>query len=134
MGRTPRLSAYAYANYDVARSSRLTQVLNEVDFDGDTALHLTAHSGSVEETRWLLNKGANMHILNKKRQTPSDIAEIGSYYSRGCGECVRLFNEKHRETRSRAIRFKMGQHKHIGEKSIIRLLSPEQVREVCNYL
>jgi ankyrin repeat protein len=134
-GMTPSLLAFACTNYLAARWSRLPQFYREeVDIDGNTALHWTARIGAVEEVRWLLDNGANMHVSNLKGQTPSNFAEMGSHCSYGCGVCVSLFHRRRRETQQDALGLAMGQHKHIGENSIIRFLSPELVREVANYL
>ena len=131
-GKTPSLLAYACTNYDVARWSRLPQFYGEeVDIDGNTALHWTARIGAVEEVRWLLDNGANMHVSNLEGQTPLDFASMGS----GMGsECARLLQARRRDTRQDALRLAMGQHERLGRDSIVGLLSPELVRKVAESL
>jgi len=131
-GMTPSLLAFACANYLAAEWSRIPPFYREeVDIDGNTALHWTARIGAVEEVRWLLDNGANMHVSNLEGQTPLDFASMGS----GMGsECARLLQARRRDTRQDALRLAMGQHERLGRDSIVGLLSPELVRKVAESL
>ncbi len=48
--------------------------VNAVHDDGDTALHLAAHHGFNSVVRYLVGRGADLHALNARGQTPLDRA------------------------------------------------------------
>jgi ankyrin repeat protein len=54
----------------------------------DTALHIAARSGEEGLLRLLLDYGARLDLLNKKRKTPFDVASI-----HGQRECATLLKE-----------------------------------------
>lgn len=46
----------------------------QVEFEGWTLLHLAAHSGWIDEVRWLLEAGANPFLKNQREESPLELA------------------------------------------------------------
>ncbi|XP_066338122.1 ankyrin repeat-containing protein At5g02620-like isoform X2 [Miscanthus floridulus] len=60
---------------NACRNLSLSWIMNMVDNDGNTALHLALEAGSFSMFCSLLgNPQVNLNLLNKKRETPLDIA------------------------------------------------------------
>jgi len=57
----------------------------QVEFEGWTLLHLAAHSGWIDEVRWLLEVGANPFLKTQRNESPLELA-----VKRGNLEIVRL--------------------------------------------
>jgi hypothetical protein len=54
--------------------------INHIDSDGNTALHVAAFNGLLACVERLVNRGANMSILNVDNLTCSDIADRGGNF------------------------------------------------------
>ena len=131
-GMTPRLVAYKSRNYDAARWERLSPRYfynDDTDINGDGPLHYTVRTHAMDEVRWLLNHGANIHARNMAGMSPSDIAD--SYLG---GECKSLFDGIYQETQNRSLSLAMGHHRRLGATSILTELSPELLRDVHKYM
>lgn len=54
-------------------------LLNLMDYDGDTALHWACAKGDIESTQCLVAKGADLEIRNTAGESPWNLAEKGGY-------------------------------------------------------
>uniref|UniRef100_A0A0D9XCP0 PGG domain-containing protein n=1 Tax=Leersia perrieri TaxID=77586 RepID=A0A0D9XCP0_9ORYZ len=78
-GRTFLHVAVEWGKYSIVRNTRLTpsmaRILNMQDNDGNTAMHIVVQNGNKSIFCTLLcSRNINLDILNKKGQTPLDIA------------------------------------------------------------
>ncbi|OAF71348.1 hypothetical protein A3Q56_00901 [Intoshia linei] len=73
----PYLVCFATRNNDICALNTILQpggVINSSDYDGRTALHIAASEGNVSITRFLLSKGATVHVKDRFGYTPLDNA------------------------------------------------------------
>lgn len=84
-GTSPRASRVKIADAlsAVELAVELGGDVNAVDSTGNTAMHAAAYMGRDEIVRFLIERGANMNVKNKKQWTPLTIAEgvnEGTFY------------------------------------------------------
>lgn len=75
VGWTPLMWAAKVGNVGVTELLLERGVLmDHVDIDGNSALHVASHFSQVETARMLLDYGANMLVLNKREMACLDVA------------------------------------------------------------
>jgi ankyrin repeat protein len=96
------------------------------ELGGYSPLHFAAQSDWCPPVRLLLGKGADMHAMNSRGETPEDIAS-----SRQNDRAAALLRVMAKRQRSREA-FAMGQHARLGARSLVLDLEQGVVRMILD--
>ncbi|EAR82569.2 ankyrin domain protein (macronuclear) [Tetrahymena thermophila SB210] len=55
---------------------RNPDLINTIDKEGDTVLHMASRKCNLKVIKYLLSKGANLHALNSNKKTPIEICRL----------------------------------------------------------
>lgn len=77
-GETPFRKALSTGNLRMVRLllDKFAANINDVDSDGNTALHIAIQRNNIDMLNFLLNKGINAQAVNKKRETSIHLAVL----------------------------------------------------------